>query len=145
MEAVNRARSARLRPHLPRRVSAGRTSRDVSLSGTPGTPLRIAMLAPPWISVPSAGYGGVESVVNALTEALVRRGHRVTLFCAPGSVSRANVVTLLHEAHPDEIECSLYEVDHVGRAFDEIDATTDGDRFDVVHDHCGFTALAMAN
>ena len=34
-------------------------------------PLRIAMLAPPWISVPPPGYGGVESVVSALTEALV--------------------------------------------------------------------------
>jgi len=103
------------------------------------------MLAPPWISVPAPGYGGVESVVSALTEALVRRGHAVTLFCAPGSVSRANVVTLLEESHPDEIERSLYEVDHVGRAFDEIDIASSGDRFDVVHDHCGFTGLAMAN
>ncbi|MHB1568646.1 MAG: glycosyltransferase family 4 protein [Solirubrobacteraceae bacterium] len=103
------------------------------------------MLAPPWISVPAPGYGGVESVVSTLTEALVRRGHEVTLFCAPGSVSSADVVTVLGESHPDEIERSLYEVDHVGRAFDQIDNAADGDRFKVVHDHCGFTALAMAN
>jgi glycosyltransferase involved in cell wall biosynthesis len=103
------------------------------------------MLAPPWISVPAPGYGGVESVVSTLTEALVRRGHDVTLFCAPGSVSRANVVTLLDKSHPDEIERSLYEVDQVGRAFDAIDSATGGDRFDVLHDHCGFTGLAMAN
>jgi glycosyltransferase involved in cell wall biosynthesis len=103
------------------------------------------MLAPPWISVPAPGYGGVESVVSTLTEALVRRGHDVTLFCAPGSVSRANVVTLLDKSHPDEIERALYEVDQVGQAFDAIDSANDGDRFDVVHDHCGFTGLAMAN
>jgi glycosyltransferase involved in cell wall biosynthesis len=60
-------------------------------------------------------------------------------------VSRANVVTLLDESHADEIERSLYEVDHVGRAFDEIDIATNRGRFDVVHDHCGFAALAMAN
>jgi glycosyltransferase involved in cell wall biosynthesis len=102
------------------------------------------MLAPPWISVPPPGYGGVESVVSALTEALVRRGNAVTLFCAPGSVSSARVVTLLDESHPDEIERSLYEVDHVARAFAEIDLAV-GDRFDVIHDHCGFTALAMAD
>jgi glycosyltransferase involved in cell wall biosynthesis len=84
-------------------------------------------------------------VVSTLTETLVGRGHDVTLFCAPGSVSQANVVTLLDEHHPDEIERSLYEVDHVGRAFDEIDAAGNLDRFDVVHDHCGFTGLAMAN
>ncbi|MHB8490927.1 MAG: glycosyltransferase family 4 protein [Solirubrobacteraceae bacterium] len=100
------------------------------------------MLAPPWISVPPPGYGGVESVVSALTEALVRLGHEVTLLCAPGSHSDARIVNLLDQAHPDEIERSLYEADHVARAFAVINL--DG-RFDVVHDHCGFTALAMAD
>ena len=103
------------------------------------------MLAPPWIAVPPPGYGGVEDVVSVLTEALVRRGHSVTLFCAPGSASSATVVTLLDETHPDEIERSLYEVDHVARAFEAIELATDGDAFDVIHDHCGFTALAMAD
>lgn len=108
-------------------------------------PLRIAMLAPPWIAVPPPGYGGVEEVVSVLTEALVRRGHAVTLFCAPGSASSATVVTLLEETHPDEIERSLHEVDHVARAFEAIELAADGERFDVIHDHCGFTALAMAD
>jgi len=110
-----------------------------------GEPLRVAMLAPPWISVPPPGYGGVESVVSVLTEALVRRGNEVTLFCAPGSASSARVVTLLDESHPDEIERSLYEVDHVARAFAAIDQASGARRFDVVHDHCGFTALGMAD
>ncbi|HEX7290615.1 MAG TPA: glycosyltransferase family 4 protein [Conexibacter sp.] len=101
------------------------------------------MLAPPWIAVPPPGYGGVESVVSVLTEALVRRGIEVTLFCAPGSSSSADVVPLLAESHPDEIERALYEADHVARAFDEIEAAMPS--FDVVHDHCGFTALAMAD
>jgi glycosyltransferase involved in cell wall biosynthesis len=108
-------------------------------------PLRIAMLAPPWIAVPPPGYGGVESVVDALTEALVDRGHAVTLFCAPGSKSIGKVVPLLEVPHPDEIERSLYEADHVARAFELIDGALGNDRFDLVHDHCGFTALAMAD
>ncbi len=107
--------------------------------------LRIAMLAPPWISVPSPGYGGVESVVSTLTEALVRRGHDVTLFCAPGSVSRATVATILEKPHPDAIERALFEVDHVARSFDLIELAGLTDPFDVIHDHCGFTGLAMAN
>jgi glycosyltransferase involved in cell wall biosynthesis len=125
--------------HPPKR------SEIATLSRPPGAPLRVAMLAPPWIPVPSPGYGGVESVVSVLTEALVRRGHAVTLFCAPGSRSSARVVTLLEESHPAEIERSLYEVDHVARAFEEIDLAAYDRRFDVVHDHCGFTALAMAD
>ena len=83
--------------------------------------------------------------MSVLTEALVRRGSQVTLFCAPGSASSASVVTLLDEPHPDEIERSLYEVDHVARAFAAIDQARGISSFDVVHDHCGFTALGMAD
>ena len=148
MDAVSSAPALRSRRQLWARASTVRKP-DLSLVGEPAAPprapLRVAMLAPPWISVPAPGYGGVESVVSTLTEALVRLGHGVTLFCAPGSVSRASVVTLLEEPHPDEIERSLYEVDHVGRAFDAIDGSPAHDPFDVVHDHCGFTGLAMAN
>jgi glycosyltransferase involved in cell wall biosynthesis len=144
MDAASAVLPRSSRRRLIGRPTAGRAP-DLSLAGKPARPLRVAMLAPPWISVPAPGYGGVESVVSALTEALVDRGHAVTLFCAPGSVSRATVATLLDHPHPDEIERSLYEVDHVGRAFDRIDLAASRDPFDVVHDHCGFTALAMAN
>src|ERR1700712_4211159 len=94
-------------------TSPSPSSRSVRRGGIPSTSLlpppdpdalRIAMLAPPWIAVPPTGYGGVESVVSALTEALVALGQDVTLFCAPGSASAARVVTLLGAAHPDEIE-----------------------------------------
>jgi glycosyltransferase involved in cell wall biosynthesis len=138
--AVSESRSPRgSGRRLPARPVAANHSRPVE------TPLRVAMLAPPWISVPPPGYGGVESVVGVLTDALVRRGHAVTLFCAPGSRSSARVVSLLEESHPEEIERSLYEVDHVARAFEEIDLAAYEEPFDVVHDHCGFTALAMAD
>jgi glycosyltransferase involved in cell wall biosynthesis len=116
-----------------------------NITGHSSKRLRIAMLAPPWISVPPPGYGGVEAVVGVLADALVGAGHEVTLFCAPGSTSRATVVTLLDRAHPDEIERSLYEVDHVARAFAAIDAGDGSGPFDVVHDHCGFVSLAMAD
>ena len=132
----------------PRRLPAERAptrKRPLGNGTEDEAALRIAMLAPPWISVPPPGYGGVESVVSVLTEALVRRGNEVTLFCAPGSTSSARVVTLLDAAHPDEIERSLYEVDHVARAFAAVDRVGDAARFDVVHDHCGFTALGMAD
>lgn len=108
-------------------------------------PLRIAMLAPPWMAIPPVGYGGVESVVSALTDELVERGHDVTLFCAPGSMSIGTVQTLLAGTHGDEIERSLYEVDHAARAFAFIEPLDGPPAFDVIHDHCGFTTLAMAD
>ncbi|HWH11192.1 MAG TPA: glycosyltransferase family 4 protein [Solirubrobacteraceae bacterium] len=134
-------RRTRERPRARPAELAGRQQGTATVA----RPLRIAMLAPPWIPVPAPGYGGVEAVVSALTEALVDRGHQVTLFCAPGSRSAGRVVTLLDEARPDEIERALYESDHVARAFAVIDAAPADAGFDVVHDHCGFTALAMAD
>ena len=44
--------------------------------------LRVAMVVPPYFEVPPAAYGGVESVAADLTDALVERGHRVTLIAA---------------------------------------------------------------
>jgi glycosyltransferase involved in cell wall biosynthesis len=143
MNAVGTAPPLRRLQRLPREGPTATLPSD--RSHLPERPLHIAMLAPPWISVPSSGYGGVESVVSTLTEALVRSGHDVTLFCAPGSASNATVVPLLETSHPDDIERALFEVDHVARAFDQIDSAAQTDRFDVIHDHCGFTGLALAN
>lgn len=73
-----------------------------------GASLNIAMLAPPWIPVPPPGYGGVEQVVELLAAELVNRGHRVTLFAAPGSESTADVPEMLERTHPDEIQTAIF-------------------------------------
>lgn len=108
--------------------------------------LRIAVLAPPWIPVPPGGYGGIEAVVELLCDALVARGHDVTLFAAPGSHSTAHVQALLEEPHPDTIGSALHESDHVACAWEQVEhAAAQGNPFDLLHDHSGFTALAMAD
>jgi glycosyltransferase involved in cell wall biosynthesis len=108
-------------------------------------PLRIAILAPPWIEIPPPGYGGVEQVVDLLCRELVGGGHAVTLFAAPRSKSAATVRSPLPSSHPEAIGMSVHEADYVAHAFDAIDsAAAAGRPFDLVHDHCGFTALAFA-
>ncbi|MDX6496477.1 MAG: hypothetical protein QOE17_2463 [Gaiellales bacterium] len=109
-------------------------------------PLRIGMVAPPWISVPAPDYGGIEEVVRLLCQGLIARGHDVTLFAAPGSESDARVIEVLDEPQPEQIELSLVEAAHVGSVFDRIDEERAAGRgFDVVHDHCPAVALAMAD
>jgi glycosyltransferase involved in cell wall biosynthesis len=109
-------------------------------------PLRVALLAPPWIPVPPTGYGGTESVVGLLADALAQAGHDVTLLAAPGSRSRARVVPLLDRLHPHEIGSAVVEADHVARAFAHVEeAAIEGRPYDVVHDHSGWVAVAMAD
>ena len=108
--------------------------------------LRIAVIAPPWIPVPPPAYGGIEAVVALLCDELAARGHDVTLFAAPESRSAARIRTPLEQAHPDQIGSAPFEADYVASAYDMVDsAARDGERFDVVHDHSGFTAVAMAH
>jgi glycosyltransferase involved in cell wall biosynthesis len=124
------------------------TEVNVLTAGHDGGPLRIAMLAPPWIPVPAPAYGGIEEVVRLLTGGLVAHGHDVTLYAPPGSSAeaRVDVVTLLEDSHPDDIQKAQFESDHVARAFGAIDVAAErGEPFDVVHDHVGHTALAMAD
>ena len=40
--------------------------------------MRIAQIAPPWLTVPPARYGGTERVVSLLADGLAARGHDVT-------------------------------------------------------------------
>jgi len=105
--------------------------------------MKIAMLAPPWIEIPPPGYGGIEQVVALLAAELTERGNDVTLFAAPGTRSRAEVLSPLESPHPDEIQMAVYEADHVASSFAGVEETEPP--FDVLHDHCGFTAFAFAD
>ncbi|MEL1263012.1 glycosyltransferase family 4 protein [Pseudoxanthomonas putridarboris] len=55
--------------------------------------MRIAQIAPLFESVPPRLYGGTERIVSYLTEALVARGHHVTLFASGDSVTSANLTS----------------------------------------------------
>jgi glycosyltransferase involved in cell wall biosynthesis len=56
------SRTSTVHPHLVRR------------------PLRIGLLAPPWVPVPPPGYGGTESVVDRLARGLQDAGQEVRLW-----------------------------------------------------------------
>jgi glycosyltransferase involved in cell wall biosynthesis len=105
--------------------------------------LKIAMLAPPWIEIPPPGYGGIEQVLALLAAELTERGNQVTLFAAPGTRSRAQVLSPLESPHPDDIQLAVYEADHVASTFARVERTKPP--FDVLHDNCGFTAFAFAD
>lgn len=55
-------------------------------------PLRIAILADPYLPVPPRLYGGIERIIALLVEGLVDRGHQVVLWAAEGSTVPCEVI-----------------------------------------------------
>jgi hypothetical protein len=53
--------------------------------------MKIAEIAPPWVSVPPDRYGGIEWIVSILTDGLVDRGHDVTLYATGDSKTKARL------------------------------------------------------
>jgi glycosyltransferase involved in cell wall biosynthesis len=96
-------------------------------------PLHVAMVAPPYYSIPPEGYGGVESVVAGLVDGLVDRGHRVTLLATGEHATRAQRFIRTWDEHPtDQLGEALPEVVNAARVAALIGAGTD---YDVVHEH----------
>jgi len=94
--------------------------------------LHIAMIAPPYFDVPPTAYGGVEAVVADLVDALVDRGHYLTLIGAGHHGTRAQQFLTSYEVGPaDRLGDPLPEVVHAAKAA----RLLDGLDVDVVHDH----------
>jgi glycosyltransferase involved in cell wall biosynthesis len=96
--------------------------------------MRIAQIAPIIESVPPARYGGTERIISALTEELVRRGHRVTLFASGDSKTKAKLVSVyprcLRESDVENIySTNIWSLLNVGLAYQEHKS------FDIIHDH----------
>lgn len=93
--------------------------------------LRVAMVAPPWFDVPPRKYGGIEAVLADLVEALIDRGHDVTLLGVGEDRTRARLIRTMPEPLGERLGEPFPEVLHaarVARILDELDV-------DVVHDH----------
>lgn len=98
-------------------------------------PLHVVLAAPPYFDVPPKAYGGVEAVVAELADALVARGHRVTLLGAGDPRTSAEFVPLWERAIPERLGDPYPEVVHallIRRAVEHLLAAGD---VDIVHDH----------
>ena len=60
-------------------------------SGPSEVTVRIAQISPLYEAVPPKLYGGTERIVAYLTDALVKRGHDVTLFASADAQTHAHL------------------------------------------------------
>jgi glycosyltransferase involved in cell wall biosynthesis len=97
----------------------------------PAEPLRLAFVMPPWFDVPPDAYGGIESVVADLIDALIERGHQVSMVGAGETGTDAEFRRTYTVAPSERIGEALPEVVHAAvasRYLDQIEV-------DVIHDH----------
>ena len=101
--------------------------------------MRIGMIAPLEIRLPPIAYGGAEQVVSLLTEELVRRGHRVTLFATGDSITNANLVAGspygLRDTRRDK---------NVLNMLNAVACMERADDFDVIHNHVPLEGMPLA-
>jgi glycosyltransferase involved in cell wall biosynthesis len=94
-------------------------------------PLRIAIVAPPWLTVPPKGYGGTETVLDRLAAGLGRAGHEVVLVAHPDSTCPVELLPTQPLPPGTEMGAAKFELRHAVQAYRLL-----GERdFDVVHDH----------
>jgi glycosyltransferase involved in cell wall biosynthesis len=96
--------------------------------------MKIAQIAPLYESVPPKLYGGTERIVAYLTDELVNRGHRVTLFASGDSVTKAKLVAISPRAlrlndHLDPLAHHILQLQEVIERANE---------FDILHFHTDY-------
>lgn len=103
--------------------------------------MRILQVAPLWEDVPPPKYGGTEAVVHLLTEQLVAAGHEVTLAASGSSSTSARLKSVYGRSlrSADDLkDRNPYDWQHIASALRQ------ARHFDIVHNHAGELAMAMA-
>ena len=101
---------------------------DRQVQTCPERPLRIGLIAPPWVQVPPPVYGGTELVIDLLARGLAASGHEVVLFTtgdSPCPVERR----WHYPAALGTTSQLVAELAHVHAAYRELRDV------DVIHDH----------
>src|SRR5690242_8196545 len=97
--------------------------------------MRVGLIAPPWVSVPPAMYGGTEVVVDILARGLVAAGDDVMLFATGDSTCPVRREWVYPRALGTAGGSVVAEGRQMVRAYEAVSEC------DVVHDHTLLGAL----
>ena len=93
--------------------------------------LHIAVVSTPWFPLPPDGYGGIEAMCTDLVDALVERGHRVTVIGVGTNGTKGEFLRTLDEPQGTRLGQVNPEVLHTART-----ALVLADlKPDIIHDH----------
>lgn len=94
--------------------------------------LKIAQISPLRFSVPAEKRGGNERIISYLTEELIKRGHKVTLFAPKNSKTKAKLISLTKKGTIDlGFTTDIYWWNIFNHSF----AFEKASEFDIIHCH----------
>jgi glycosyltransferase involved in cell wall biosynthesis len=96
--------------------------------------MRIGLVAPIFEPVPPVRHGGTERTVAMLADALLQRGHNVTVFASGDSQTRAPLLATVPRAlryADSSIDPTTATLVHLPELYDR------ASEFDVIHNHVG--------
>jgi glycosyltransferase involved in cell wall biosynthesis len=105
--------------------------------------MKIAITSPPWIAVPPSGYGGIERVVSNVVEGLVRKGHDVTMYATGDSKTAAKLAYYYKKGLGNDLSFKLNPFNLLNHLYHFYKDAKN--KFDIVHDNIGETALYFAD
>ncbi|MGE5297761.1 MAG: glycosyltransferase family 4 protein [Acidobacteriaceae bacterium] len=106
--------------------------------------LRIAQIAPLWITIPPKKYGGIERIIALLADGLVERGHDVTLFASPGSKTKGKLVSVFDQPLLEAgVPWSnpVWNLRNLSKAYQ---MANEG-KFDIIHTHLDIWSMFFCN
>jgi glycosyltransferase involved in cell wall biosynthesis len=112
--------------------------KEAKSAATTERPLKVAIIAPPWLALPVKGYGGIELVLEALIDELKKQGVDVEVF-TNGAHKMHGVKShylfkeeLYKHIHEPYYETAAFVQAHMLFSLNKIREIGD---FDVIHDH----------
>ncbi|MCX6760842.1 MAG: glycosyltransferase family 4 protein, partial [Candidatus Nealsonbacteria bacterium] len=107
--------------------------------------LRIAQVAPLWITVPPKKYGGIERIVAMLCDGLTDKGHEVTLFASPGSSAKCKKLISVYEKPLLEANIAWSNPIWNLRNLSLATEMANKGEFDIIHTHLDVWSLFFHN
>src|SRR3989344_964955 len=105
--------------------------------------MKIAIINPPWITLPPYGYGGREKVVYDIVEGMVKKGHDVTLF-ATGDCKVSSKLDFYYPkalGNNSDIKQNPYNIlNHLHYSLKKVEG-----KFDLIHFHLSGITLYFAS
>ena len=104
--------------------------------------MKIAVIAPPFLSIPPVKYGGTEKIIYYLVEGLVKRGVDVTLFASGDSHTSATLFPVIEKPFGNSgflKDNYLQSLMYFSKCIKEHQS------FDIIHNHAQYLPLFLTD